>query len=87
GARRSTILWQFLIEAVAICFLGGLIGLGAAFGLNHFIQNMFPDFPFVFSPDLVLIALALATATGILSGLAPAWQAARLDPATALRHE
>ncbi len=87
GARRSTILWQFLIEAVAVCFVGGLIGLVSAFGLSHFIENMFPDFPFVFSIDLVLLALALATATGILSGLAPAWQAARLDPSTALRHE
>lgn len=87
GARRSTILWQFLIEAVAVCFLGGLVGLGTAFGLNQVIENMFPDFPFVFSMDLVLIALSLAVATGIVSGLAPAWQAARLDPATALRHE
>ncbi|MGC9450767.1 MAG: ABC transporter permease [Oceanipulchritudo sp.] len=87
GARRQAILLQFLIEAVFICLLGGVIGLGVAYGLKIAISSAAPNFPFTFSTDLVLIAVLLSVATGILSGLAPAWQAARLDPANALRHE
>lgn len=87
GARRQAILLQFLIEAVSICLLGGIIGLGIAYGLKSAISKALPNFPFTFSTDLVLIACLLSVLTGILSGLAPAWQAARLDPAKALRHE
>ena len=87
GARRSAILLQFLIEAVSICLLGGVIGLGLAYGLKTAIANALPNFPFTFSTDLVILACFLSILTGILSGLAPAWQAAKLDPANALRHE
>lgn len=87
GARRNAILLQFLIEAVSICLLGGLIGLSVAYGLKSAISNAFPAFPFTFSTDLVVLAFLLSVLTGILSGLAPAWQAAKLDPAHALRHE
>ncbi|NBD37227.1 MAG: FtsX-like permease family protein [Verrucomicrobia bacterium] len=87
GARRRAILLQFLIEAVAICLLGGVIGLGCAFGLKTAIGSAFPSFPFTFSGDLVFLAFVLSVLTGVASGLAPAWQAARLDPANALRHE
>jgi len=87
GARRSTILSQFLIEAVSICTLGGLIGLVIAYGLQTAVSNAFPAFPFTFSGGLVLLAFSLSILTGILSGIIPAWQAACLDPANALRHE
>lgn len=87
GARRQAILLQFLMEAVSICLMGGLIGLLIAFGLQSAVSAAFPDFPFTFSTDLVLLASTLSILTGVASGLAPAWQAARLDPATALRHE
>jgi putative ABC transport system permease protein len=87
GARRQAILLQFLMEAVAICALGGAIGTSIAFGLKTAIATAFPAFPFTFSTDLVLLAISLSVITGIVSGLAPAWQAARLDPANALRHE
>lgn len=87
GARRHAILLQFLIEAVSICLLGGIIGLGIAYGLKSAIANAFPNFPFIFSTDLVILAFVLSVLTGVLSGLAPAWQAAKLDPAQALRHE
>jgi putative ABC transport system permease protein len=87
GARREAILLQFLFEAVAVCLFGGLIGLGLAYGGNHVLMRLFPSFPFIFSPTLVLIAMLLSVFTGIASGLAPAWQASRLDPANALRHE
>lgn len=87
GARRSTILWQFLLEAVAVCLLGGILGVLSAIGLFQLLQMIFPNFPFMFSSDLVIIAMLLSIAVGIVSGMAPAWQAARLDPANALRHE
>jgi putative ABC transport system permease protein len=87
GARRQAILLQFLIEAVSICLLGGVIGLVLAYGLKSAVSNAFPAFPFTFSTDLVILACVLSIITGVLSGLAPAWQAARLDPANALRHE
>ncbi len=87
GARRQAILLQFLIEAVSICLLGGVIGLVLAYGLKTAVSNAFPAFPFTFSTDLVILACLLSIVTGVLSGLAPAWQAARLDPANALRHE
>lgn len=87
GARRQAILLQFLMEAVSICLIGGLIGLLIAFGLQSAVSAAFPDFPFAFSTDLVVLATTLSILTGVASGLAPAWQAARLDPAIALRHE
>jgi len=87
GARRQAILLQFLIEAVSICLLGGIIGLMIAYGLKSAISHAFPAFPFTFSTDLVILACLLSVITGVLSGLAPAWQAAQLDPANALRHE
>ena len=87
GARRQAILLQFLIEAVSICLLGGVIGLTLAYGLKTAIGAAFPAFPFTFSTDLVIMASFLSILTGVLSGIAPAWQAARLDPANALRHE
>ncbi len=87
GARRQAILLQFLMEAVSICLLGGVIGLGIAYGLKSVVSHAFPNFPFTFSTDLVILACLLSIVTGVLSGLAPAWQAARLDPANALRHE
>ena len=72
---------------MSICILGGIIGLGLAYGLKMVISQSFPNFPFTFSTSLVLIACILSILTGIFSGLAPAWQASKLDPANALRHE
>ena len=87
GARRRTILLQFLIEAVSICFLGGIIGLGLAFGLFQLVNHTFQSFPIHFSPDLIIIALIVSVLTGIFSGFAPALQASRLSPVEALRYE
>ncbi|HVS54346.1 MAG TPA: ABC transporter permease [Opitutaceae bacterium] len=87
GARRRTILLQFLIEAVSICVLGGLGGLATAWGLSFVAGQMFPAFPLVFSLGLVLFGLLISIATGIFSGFAPAWTASKLDPVVALRYE
>jgi putative ABC transport system permease protein len=87
GARRRTILLQFLIEAVAICVLGGVGGLSTAWALSAIAGVMFPTFPLVFSLGLVLLGLLISVFTGIFSGFAPAWTASKLDPVVALRYE
>jgi putative ABC transport system permease protein len=87
GARRRTILLQFLIESTALCIVGGLIGLTVAYAMCFGIATAFPSFPVQFSLGLVLIGMFVSIFTGLLSGFAPAWSASRLDPVTALRYE
>jgi len=87
GARRRTILLQFLIEAVSICLIGGVGGLSAAWGLSAIVGVLWPSFPLVFSLGLVLVGLIISVCTGVFSGFAPAWQASKLDPVVALRYE
>jgi putative ABC transport system permease protein len=87
GARRRTILLQFLIESTALCLLGGVIGLTVAYLLCFGIGKAFPSFPIQFSFGLVLASMLVSILTGLFSGFAPAWSASRLDPVTALRYE
>jgi len=87
GARRRTILLQFLVEAVSICLIGGAVGMGVAYAIFLGIHFQMPNFPVEFSPDLVIISMLVSVATGIVSGFAPAWGASRLDPVVALRYE
>ncbi|MCW8797638.1 MAG: FtsX-like permease family protein, partial [Prosthecochloris sp.] len=87
GARRSTILMQFLIESVTICLLGGLIGLLTSLSITIGIEQILPDFPVRFSMTLVLVSITVSVLTGIVSGLAPAVSASKLDPADSLRYE
>ena len=84
GAKRRTILLQFLIEAASICLLGGLIGLGIAWPLTLLMRKFIPA---TLSPVVVSIALVVALVTGVLSGFFPAWRAARMNPVDALRNE
>ena len=87
GARRRTILLQFLIEAVSICVIGGFGGLALAGGLSMIVATAAPSFPLVFSGGLVATGLTISVLTGVFSGFAPAWQASKLDPVVALRYE
>jgi putative ABC transport system permease protein len=84
GAKRRTILLQFLIEAAAICLLGGLVGLGIAFGVTLLVSRFFPA---SLSMPVTLLALFVSLLTGVVSGFLPAWRAARMDPVEALRNE
>ena len=87
GARRLSILLQFLIEAVSICLIGGAVGMIVAYGLFAGIRSGAPNFPVEFSPDLVVVSMMVSIVTGVVSGFAPAWGASRLDPVVALRYE
>lgn len=87
GARRRTILLQFLIEAVSICLLGGAVGLAGAGAISALVSVVAPDFPLVFSPVLVVIGFLGSVVIGVVSGIAPAWSASKLDPVVALRYE
>ncbi len=87
GARRRTILLQFLIEAVSICLIGGLVGITLSWLVCAAVAAAFPSFPIGFSMDLVFGGLVVSTLTGIVSGFAPALAASRLEPIEALRYE
>ena len=87
GARRRTILLQFLIEAVSICMIGGLIGVATTSGLAVFVGHSLPKLPLSLSPVLIVVSLLVSVLTGIFAGFAPAWGASRLDPVDALRYE
>ncbi len=87
GARRRTILLQFLIESTALCLVGGFIGLTFAYLMCVGIGKAFPDFPIHFSLGLVIASVMVSVMTGLISGFAPAWSASRLDPVAALRYE
>ncbi len=84
GAKRRTILLQFLIEAAAICMIGGIIALAIAWPLTLLMGKIMPA---VLSLPVVVLALLMALVTGILAGFFPAWRAARMNPVDALRNE
>ena len=84
GATPKMILAQFLMESVTICLFGGLLGMGLAWGGSFIIDQYFPsDMPL----GLAMTALGLSTVVGVISGLAPSYKAAKLDPIDALRYE
>jgi putative ABC transport system permease protein len=84
GAKRRTILVQFLMEAASICLLGGLIALAIAWPLTFVVQRFLPA---TMSLPIVGVALLVSLVTGVVSGFLPAWRAARMDPVDALRSE
>ena len=84
GAKKRTILAQFLIEAAMICLMGGLLGLAITYPLT-LIGNRF--IPLHMSLSVAGLAIGVSLLTGIVSGFLPAWRAARMDPVEALRHE
>jgi putative ABC transport system permease protein len=98
GARRFDILVQFLCEALAITFLGGVLGIVLAYVVSFSVGNLtfysalaqhgeMGDIRLMISPVSVLVATAILTLVGLVSGMIPAIRASRLDPIEALRYE
>jgi putative ABC transport system permease protein len=86
GAKRRTILLQFLIEAASICLIGGLVGLAITEVITLVVGKLVPV-PVRLSFSVMGLAILVSLLTGVTSGFFPAWRAARMDPVEALRNE
>ena len=86
GARKREILTQFLIEAVVLTSVGGVIGivLGSAIGL---LVSFVSGFPISLPLSSFALGLGFSASVGVFFGMLPAWRAARMDPIEALRYE
>jgi putative ABC transport system permease protein len=84
GAKRSTILTEFLLESAFLCILGGLIGLLLVFILAK-IATAFIGFTVFISPNIMLLAIGICVLVGMLAGIIPASIAAKMDPVVAIR--
>ena len=84
GALEHEVLWQFLVEAVVLSSLGGLLGVLLAVGLS-FGLSLWMGMPYVFDPGITLIAFVFSALVGVVFGYFPARRAARLNPIDALR--
>jgi ABC-type antimicrobial peptide transport system permease subunit len=86
GARGSDILAQFLVEAVSLCLLGGLIGILLGRGASWFVHR-FLGRPTEVSIEAIVASVVVSAMVGVAFGFYPAWKASRLDPIEALRFE
>ena len=90
GAKRTDILYQFLIEAIVVTLIGGILGVAAGWGATK-IATYYDiggsDNEYAVTLQWVLLGIGVAAITGIVAGVYPAWRASRLDPIEALRHE
>ena len=87
GARKSSILAQFLIEAILLCLLGGVIGMVLAVLLGEVIALFQPDFPLKYSVASFFLSFFCSTAIGIVFGFIPARNASQLNPIEALSRD
>ena len=86
GATRINILWQFLVEAITLSSVGGVLGIGAGFVIASLIAYFSP-LPYAIKVWSIVIGMGVTFAVGVFFGAYPAMQAAKLDPIEALRYE
>jgi putative ABC transport system permease protein len=86
GATRRNVLLQFLVEALALCLLGGIIGLAGGWGAAVFFSSL-NGWRVIVTPGAIAVAIGFSIAVGLFFGVWPARQAAMMDPIEALRHE
>jgi putative ABC transport system permease protein len=86
GALEGEVLLQFLIEAVVLASLGGILGVAWAAGASYALAGVL-KVPFLFNPGINALSFLFSTGIGVVFGYFPARRAAHLDPIEALRHE
>jgi putative ABC transport system permease protein len=84
GARSYFILMQFLLEAVFLCLMGGAAGLLMVYA-GTFIVKAAADIQVVLDPNNIIMGVSISLVIGVVSGIIPAWVAAKLDPVEAIR--
>ncbi|HPH37990.1 MAG TPA: ABC transporter permease [Sediminibacterium sp.] len=84
GAKRSTILTEFLLESAFLCIIGGLVGLTLVWILSLVLSSVLP-FPIYIAPNIVILGLSICIVLGVLAGIIPASIAAKMDPVVAIR--
>jgi putative ABC transport system permease protein len=88
GATRKDIMLQFLIEALVLCLIGGLVGIALGFGVGALGAALIPGAPAAHVPLwAVMLSFGFSAAVGIIFGIVPAAKASQLDPIDALRYE
>ncbi|HUN82109.1 MAG TPA: FtsX-like permease family protein, partial [Phycisphaerae bacterium] len=86
GARARDILSQFLVEAIVLCILGGVLGIALGRGSSIIVRTRL-HWPTELSPEAIIAAVVVSVSVGLIFGYYPAWKASRLDPIDALRYE
>ena len=86
GAKGQDVLWQFLVEAMALSLVGGIVGVALGFGISQGLTQ-FLEWPTSVPVDAVAVSVGFAAAIGIVFGFYPAWKGAQLDPIESLRFE
>jgi putative ABC transport system permease protein len=86
GARKRDVIQLFIVESIILGVFGAILGVAAGLGVGYLGVTII-GWPMVYPLDWIAIAVAIGISVGVLSGLYPAWSAARVDPIKALRHE
>lgn len=84
GAQKAYIMTEFLLESSFLCILGGLIGVILVFAITMALSAVLP-FKVFLAPSIIALALGISIGVGLLAGIIPAWNAAKLDPVVAIR--
>ena len=91
GAKKNDILFQFLLEAIVLTLIGGLIGIAGGIGIGYVLyliaSQLLGGFSYALSINAILLAIGMAVSTGLIFGLYPAQKAANLSPMEAMRWE